>query len=133
MLEVVFCDNLIEYSFDLTDIIGDVFGYKFCYFLFEDKLSSSGFFLDDCKSSFVVWLTEVNCNSPLESTLESWFELSKFFWRTISGEDNLLPCFVENIKNIVEFFLGLFFSGKELDIIDHEDVYLAILFSKPID
>jgi hypothetical protein len=133
MFEIILSNDLVQYSFDLTDIIGDVFGYKFCYFLFEDKLTSSRFFLDNRESSLIIWFSEIYRYSPFESTLESWFEFCKFFWRTITREDNLLPCFVENIENIVEFFLGLLFPRKELDIIDDEDVDLTIFFSESID
>ena len=37
---------------------------------------------------------------------------------------------MEGVKGVEEGFLGLIFSGEELDVIDQQDVYIAVLSLK---
>ena len=68
-LEIMFSDNLIEYSFDLTNIGRDMFRDELCYFLIKEEFSCSRFFLDDSETSLIIWFTDINSYSPLKPTL----------------------------------------------------------------
>ena len=52
-----------------------------------------------------------------------------FGW-PITGDDDLLIGIVERIERMKKFFLGGFFSGNKLDIIDEQNINLAVLCAK---
>ena len=72
--KVILCYDLIQYPFERADIFYGMLGYEFSDALFEEKFSSTGFFLEYGETCLKVWLSDVNDNSPLKSTLESGFE-----------------------------------------------------------
>ena len=124
--QVVLCDDLVQNTFERTDILYRMFGYEFCDALFEEKFSCAGFFLEDRETCLKVGFTDVHDNSPLKSALETRFELSEFFWRTISREDYLFSCLVEDIEDIIEFFLGRLFPCEKLDVVDDKHIDTAV-------
>ena len=59
------------------------------------------------------------------------FEVSNLARRPITRKHDLLAPVEERIKGVEEFFLGTFFAGQEVYIIDQENVCLAVALSKP--
>jgi len=110
-----------------------VFCDEFCDILREEKLTGACFFLEDSKTCLIVRLSEIYRNSPLKPTLQAWFELSELFWWAISREDDLLPGFIENIKNIVQFFLCRLFPREKLHIIEDEHIHLTVSITELVD
>jgi hypothetical protein len=110
-----------------------VFCDELGYFLFEEEFSSTSLLLEDRETSLIVGFTDVHDDTPFESALETRFELSEFFRRTIPREDDLLPCFVEDIEDIIEFLLCRLFPGEKLDIIDDEHINATVAITEFID
>ena len=59
------------------------------------------------------------------------FEVLDFAGRTIAGQDDLLVSLVERVEGVEEFLLNTLFAGEELDVVDKQDVGLAIFFPEP--
>ena len=58
-------------------------------------------------------------NQPHRETgNEAFLQAGDLAGGTVTGYDQLAPCFMQGIKGVEEFFLGIFFSFNELDIID---------------
>jgi hypothetical protein len=52
------------------------------------------------------------------------------FGRTIAGDHDLLHGVVQSVEGVEELFLGAFFAGEELDVVDEQDVDAAELVAE---
>lgn len=67
--EIILGNDLIEYSFDLSDIGRDVLSDELCDILWEEELSGSRLLTDDSETSLIVRFTDIDRDTPLESAL----------------------------------------------------------------
>jgi hypothetical protein len=110
-----------------------VFCDKLRYFALKKEFTSTALLLDDSKSCLIIWFTDINGDTPFKSTLETWFEFCKLLGWTITRKYNLLPCFIQDIEDIVQLFLGLLLSSKKLYIIKNQYIDLSIFFTEFVD
>ena len=69
---------------------------------------------------------ELGGEAPLEARDEALFELGDFAGRLVAGENDLFAAFEERIEGVEELLLRALFAGEELDVVDEQDVGLAV-------
>ena len=57
-------------------------------------------------------------------------EICDLGWRPVAGEDDLLMAVEERVEGVEELLLRTFFPSEKLDVIDQQQVGLAISFPK---
>src|SRR3982750_4993807 len=89
------------------------------------------FLLENGDTMLKIRHADVRYHSPLESANESSFQARNFCRRAIAGQHDLPTCFIEGVKSVEKLFLGGFFSSlQEVNIIDEEQIGLAITAAK---
>lgn len=119
-----------EGTFEAADIGADAFGEEIDDFWGHFDAETFGFFAEDSDAGFGIWELEFGGEAPFEAGDEAGFEISDFGWGAIAAEDDLFMAVEEGIESMKELFLGAAFIGEELDIIDEEDIGLAVAFAE---
>src|ERR1043166_3102494 len=57
-------------------------------------------------------------------------EVLNFARRTVAGQDDLLMALVKSVESMEKFLLDAFFARQELNIVNEQNVGLAIFFPK---
>ncbi len=73
-----------------------------------------------------VRLLNVGYHSPLEAAYKPCFETRDLRWRAIAGQDDLAAGFVEGVESVKELLLGGFLPFEEVNVVDKEQVNLAV-------
>ena len=68
----------------------------------------------------------VSQKAPLETSSHAIFESRQALGRNIARDDDLLVVVVKGVERVEERFLGLGFALKELNVIDEQDVDVAV-------
>jgi hypothetical protein len=63
---------------------------------------------------------------PLETAPESVLQLGDLLGRSVAGDDDLLLGVVERVEGVEELLLCSFRPLQELDVVDEQDVRLAV-------
>ena len=117
-----------ESAFEATDIGADAFGEEVDDFWGHFDAEAFGLFAKDGDAGFGIWELEFGGEAPFEAGDEAGFEIGDFGWGSIATEDDLFMAVEEGIEGVKELFLGATFIGEDLDIIDEEDIGLAVAF-----
>lgn len=128
--EVRETDDAVQCTFQLADVIGDLFGDEAADIvdIFRPfEIHRFGLLLENGDSRLKVGRLKVGDEIPGEAGTQSLFEVVQLIRRSVARDDNLLIGFPETVKGIEEFFLRLLLAFEELDIIDEKDVDIAIL------
>ena len=96
------------------DLVGDV------------EIHQRRLLADDCEPGFVIGLPDLRRQTPLKARDQPLFQVLDLADRTITRDDDLLMVFVERVEGVEELLLDTLFAGEELDVIDQENVHLAI-------
>ena len=70
---------------------------------------------------------DVGREAPLEPVAEPFLERLEVLRRTVRGHDDLLVLVVQGVERMEELFLRRLLALDELDVVDQEDVDLAVL------
>ena len=73
-----------------------------------------------------VGLRDVGDHPPLKATDEAGLEAGNFRGWAIAGEDDLPARFVHGVEGVKELFLCRFLAAEEVDVVDEEQVRLAV-------
>src|SRR5271156_1943876 len=73
---------------------------------------------------------QFGCQTALEAGNKPLLQIVNLARRTITRKHDLLAPIEERIKGVEELFLGTFFAGQEMYIIDQENIGLAVALSK---
>ena len=73
---------------------------------------------------------EVGDQAPLEAGNQAFLEVLDLAGGTVAGEDNLPVPLVEGVKSVEELFLDALFARQELNVIDQQNVGLAVFLAK---
>ncbi len=92
------------------------------------ELDSEGVFLfaKDGEARFDIRRLQVGGQSPFEARHEPLFEILNLVGGAIAGHDDLFAGFVEGIEGMEELFMDAFFAGEELNVVDEQDIGLAV-------
>ncbi len=84
----------------------------------------------DCLAGFQVGRLDIGCQAPLKAGAQALFQGHHRLGRPVGGNDNLFVLAMQGVKGMEKFFLGRFFAGDKLDIVNQQDVDAAIFLSK---
>src|SRR4029077_16793948 len=68
--------------------------------------------------------------SAFEAGNKALFQVGDLACRTITGKHDLLPAIGQRIERMEKFFLGTFFAGQKVNIVDQQDICLTIALPK---
>ncbi len=95
-------------------------------FVGESDAAEAGFFGDDGDAGFVAGFVDSGDEAGVEAGDEAVFEIGNFVGRGIGGEDDLLVGLEKGVEGVKEFLLGAVAAGEEVDVVDHEDIHVAV-------
>ena len=70
---------------------------------------------------------EVHVEAALEAASQPVGEVLELGDRTVAGEDHLLVGVVEGVEGMEELFLAAELVLEEVDVVDEEDIHVAVL------
>ena len=70
---------------------------------------------------------------PLEAVAEPRREGRELAGHAVGGEDDLAAGLVEGVEGVEELFLGVLLALEELDVVDQEDVEVAVAALEGLD
>ena len=73
---------------------------------------------------------ELRGQAPLETGNEPMFEVGDFRGGPVAREDDLFMAVEERVEGVEKFLLRAFFPAEELDVVDQEQIRLAIAFAE---
>ena len=114
-----------EAPLQLTDVAGHMSRDELQHLAGNVHVLLPGLFPQDGDAGFHVGLLDVGDQAPGEAALEALLQLGDLLGRTVAGEDDLLAGSMQGVEGMEEFLLGGIPPGDELDIVHHEDVYVA--------
>ena len=81
---------------------------------------------EDGDAGLEVGRLDVGDQAPLEPRAHAILEVRQLLGRQVGGDDDLLVGVVESVEGVEELFLRLDFSAQELDVVDEQDVDVAV-------
>ena len=78
----------------------------------------------------VLWRLDIGQQSPLKARAQAILQTVNGLGWPVTGDDNLLIGIVEGIEGMEKFFLGGLFARDKLNIVDQQNIDLAILGAK---
>ena len=78
----------------------------------------------------VLWGLNICQQSPLEARTQAVLQAVNGFGRPVAGNNDLLVGIVERIERVEKLLFCGFFPGNKLDIIDEQNINLAVLCAK---
>ena len=86
----------------------------------------TAFFPENRYACLKVGRLDVSREAPLETGYEAVINTLQFFRCPVAGKNNLLTHMVKCVEGVKENILGFLLSGEELNIVDDQDVNIAI-------
>ena len=80
----------------------------------------------DRRSGFERWGVETHHDAGLQTGDEGLRESFEVFGCDVAGDDDAFAGLVEAVEGVEELFEGGFLAAEELDVVDQEDVDLAV-------
>lgn len=119
-------DDGLQRAFQGTDVDGDVVDDVFDDAVVNDGVFHFCFLLQDGDTGFDVWHLDVGEHAAFKTGDEAFFKIRNLAWQFIGCDDDLAVVVAQFFEGMEEFFLGPFFTGQELDIIDKQYIHVAI-------
>lgn len=82
---------------------------------------------DDSDSGLEVRRGDVGDESPLKAVADPVFQCFQLSGRLVRGDDDLLALGVQLVEGVEELLLHPLFAGEELDVVDEQNVGVAVL------
>ena len=73
---------------------------------------------------------QVGDQAPLEARPEAFFDIGHILWEPVAGQDDLFVGLVQGVERMEELFLGPFFPGQELNVVDHQHVDVPVALAE---
>src|SRR5262249_56345481 len=86
-----------------------------------------GLLLEDGDASLEVRWLDIGDQAPFEARAEALLDVGDLFRRGIRGEDDLAMTLVQVVERVEELLLGAFLAGDEVDVVDQEEIDVAVL------
>ena len=88
----------------------------------QQDVLALGLFLQNSYLGLQVGRLNIGDQSPFEATAQAVLDLWQLLRRTIRSDDNLPHALVERIERMKELFLGALLLGKELDVVNEQQI-----------
>ena len=115
-----------EGALQLTDVGLDARGDELQHIWSDGEPFSLDLALQDGYPGLQVGRLDVGEQTPLEATAQPWFQGLQQFRGPVGGHDDLLLRIVQGVEGVEELLLGLDLGLQELDVVDQQDVDVAI-------
>ena len=89
-----------------------------------------GFLPEDRYARFEVWCLDVRDESPFEARAQAVFKCLDLARMAVALQDDVFVCIVQRVERMKEFFLRVLLFGEELDIVDEQDVDVAVFLAE---
>ena len=76
---------------------------------------------------------DVGDEAGLEALAQALLDGEELAGQAVAGEDELAPGLVEGVERVEELLLGLGLAGEELDVVDEENVGVAVGVLEMVD
>ena len=130
VVEVVIRADLFDGPLQQTHVRRDVFGDEGADIVRQLEAERDGFVLDDRHAGLKIGRLDVCDQAPLEPGLQPVFKTEHLIGRPVSGQNDLVVVLVEIIEGMEKFLLRGFLAGDKLDIIDEEEVRVAVFVAE---
>ena len=85
-----------------------------------------GLLAQDRDPGLEVGRLHVGDQAPLEPAAHPLLEAAELLGRQVRGDDDLLVGVVQRVEGVEELLLGLLLALQELDVVDQQDVDVAV-------
>ena len=87
----------------------------------------------DGDAGLEVGCRQVGDQAPLEAAAEPFLERDDLLGRSVAREDDLLAVFMDRVEGVEELLLRALLVGDELDVVDEQQVDLAVASAEVVD
>ena len=122
--------DLLDGALEKTDIGGDVFRDERAHIVRQFKTERDGFIFDNRHARLIVGRLNVRDQAPLEPRFQTVFQPEHLIGRPVGGQDDLVVVLIEVIERMEKFLLRGFLAGDKLDIVDEEQVRIAVFVAE---
>ncbi len=123
-------DDADQRAFELADVRRNDFGDERRHFVGNRNILALGLLAQNSFARFEIGRLDIGEQPPLESRAQPRFERLNLFGRTVGRDNELAARFVQCVERVEELFLRRFFAGEKLDVVDQQNVDLAIAIAK---
>ncbi len=89
-----------------------------------------GLLAENGRARFDVRRLQIRDEAPFEARDEALLEILDFAGRAVAGQDDLFVPLVQGVEGMEKFLLDALLAGEELDVINEQDVRLAVFFAE---
>jgi hypothetical protein len=122
--------DLDQRAFEAADVLRDVLGDEIQDGRRDVELQAGGLAAENGQPGFEVGRLDVGGQTPFEAGDEPGFEFLDFAGAAVAGQHNLLTGLEEVVEGVEELFLDALFAGEELDVVDEQDVDVAVALTE---
>ena len=126
-------DDAVERALELADVGGHLAGDELQRLGVDAHALLFGLGAQDGDAGLQVGRGEVGDEAPLEAAAQSLLERGDLLGRPVAGEDDLLAVLVDRVEGVEELLLRALLVGDELDVVDEQQVDLAVAGPEVVD
>ncbi|MBG9885101.1 hypothetical protein ABE10_00575, partial [Bacillus toyonensis] len=115
-----------EGALELTDVRGDDRCDVLQHLVRDVQGLTLRLLAEDGDAGLEVGRLDVGDEAPLEAAAHPVLEPGEVLGRDVAGDHDLLVVIVQGVERVEERLLGLRASLEELDVVDQEDVHVAV-------
>jgi hypothetical protein len=120
-------DNPNQSALERANVVGDALGDEFGHRLVRDRNAvESGSFAENGDPRREVGRSDVDDQAGLEALAQSFLERDELTRNPVAREDELSTGLVQGVEGVEKLLFRLRLAGKELDVVDQEDIGVAI-------
>ena len=125
-------DDARQGALEFADVAVDAVGDEHQDIVRHVDVVEQRLVLEDGDARLEVRRLDVGDQAALEARAQAVFELLDFARRAVGRQDDLLVGDVQRVEGVEEFFLRALLAGKELDIVDHQDVDRPVFLAEEL-
>ena len=120
----------LDDTLQLTDVGVELFGDVGEHVVLDHEIHGLCLVFQNGQTELVVRLVDIHDQTLLKAGADPILQGDHFLWRTVGGQNDLLMIAVQRVEGMEKFLLGGFLTSDELDIVDEENIRLAVFFTE---
>ena len=113
-----------------THVRRDIFGDEGADIVRQLEAERDGFVLDDRHARLKVGRLNIRDQAPFEPRFQTILQTQHLIGRPVGGQNDLVVVLIEVIEGMEEFLLRRFLAGDKLDIVDEEQIGVAVFIAE---
>ena len=130
MLQIVIRLDFLHCAFDLTDVVGQIFGNVVADLIRQSQTEGKRLVFRDRPACFVVGRLDVHNQTPFKTGAQTVLQTEHIAWHTVGGQNDLTVVFVQGVEGVEEFLLCLLLAGDKLNIVNQKQVGIAVFVAE---